>query len=135
MGSSRDPSWTRHLPWIDGLAALTAGCLELALRRPLGDLYGVSTRFVTTIAIFNVAYSVLGLTLGFARRPWLLALLIGANLAWTIVCALLATRAPAGATVFAYAHLLAEGAFVTVLAALETRYRRSILRKNCGNNE
>jgi len=137
MASSdlREPRWARHLPWIDGLAALTAGCLELALRRPIGELYGVSLRFVTTIAFCNVGYSLVGLTLGFARRAWLLALLVAANLAWAVVCVLLAVRAPAGATLFAYTHLLGEGAFVVVLAALETRYRRSILRKNCGNDE
>jgi hypothetical protein len=121
------PRW-RHLPWFDGIAGLVAGCLELALRDPLADLYGVTRGFVTTIAIVNLGYSMFGLTLGpMRRRPaWLLATLIAANLAWAAICVVLAARA-SGVTMFAHAHLLGEGAFVAALAGLEWRYRRAIL--------
>jgi len=122
-----EPRWARHLPWIDGLAALSAGCAVLAARGWLADLYGVSSRLLATIAVINLAYSALGLALGFARRAWLLALLIAANLTWMVVCVVLALRAPAGATAFAYAQFLGEGAFVAALALCELRFHRAIL--------
>lgn len=123
----------RHLPWVDGLAALVAGCIVLALRGPLAELYGVTPGFVTTLAIVNVGYSTLGLTLGpMRRRPaWLLAILIAANFVWAVICSVLAVRA-SGVTVFAYAHFLGEGAFVAALGVLEWRYRQAIIRPSAG---
>lgn len=121
--------WTRKLPWIDGFAALSAGALIFVLRGVLTDFYGLSHRFLTTIALVNVLYSVLGLTLGVLRRrpAWLLDALICANLLWAVACTVFAVRAPVSATVWGYGHLAGEGAFVTALALLEWRYRRSIL--------
>jgi hypothetical protein len=72
---------------------------------------------------------VLGLTLGSLRRrpAWLLGALIAANLAWTVVCVVLAVRAGSGVTVFGHAQILGEGAFVTALALVEWRHRQAIL--------
>jgi hypothetical protein len=121
--------WARSLPLIDGVAALSAGALLLVVRGVLTHLYGVSSQFLTTIAVVNLLYSVLGLTLGMlGRRPaWLLAALICANLGWAAICIVLTTRAPVGMTLWGHAHLVGEGASVAVLAVLELRYRRSIL--------
>jgi uncharacterized membrane protein YcfT len=125
-GASR---WARKLPWIDGFAGLSVGVLMLVLRGLLSDLYGLSYQFVTFVALANTLYSVFGLTLGALRRrpAWLLTALIFANLLWAVACIVFAVRAPASATLWGYGHLAGEGAFVTTLAFLEWRYRRSIL--------
>lgn len=125
-GASR---WTSKLPWIDGFAALSAGALMFVFRGLLTDLYGLSYQFLTTIALVNTLYSVIGLILGVLRRrpAWLLTALISANLLWAAACIVFAARAPGSATFWGYGHLIGEGAFVASLGLLEWRYRRSIL--------
>ena len=125
------PRWTNRLPWIDACAALTAGVLMLLLRGVLSDFYGLSVRFITVIALVNMAYSIPGFTLGRLRpRPrWLLHVLIAANLSWTCICVLLALRAPDTITFWGYGHILGEGAFVATLALFEWRHRRAILAR------
>jgi hypothetical protein len=125
----RASQWAKKLPWIDGLAALTAGVLMFVFRGLLADFYGLSYQFLTIIALVNTLYSAFGLTLGVLRRrpAWLLTALIAANLLWAVACIVFAVRAPATATLWGYGQLLGEGAFVATLAFLEWRYRRSIL--------
>jgi hypothetical protein len=122
-------SWARHLPWFDGLAALTAGLLVLMLRGWLAPLEGFSLEQVTFIGVVNLAYAIPGLTLGAlrARPAWLLYALIAANLGWCVTCLVMAARAWSSASVFGVAQLLGEGLFVTALALCEARYRRVIL--------
>jgi hypothetical protein len=121
--------WARHLPWFDGLAALTAGVVVLSLRSWLAPLEGFSLEQVTFIGVVNLAYAIPGLTLGALRtRPaWLLYALIAANLGWFVACLVMAARAWSSASAFGLAQLLGEGLFVTALALCEARYRRVIL--------
>ena len=82
-------------------------------------LYGLSLDLVTFIGTANVAYALPGLSLTLlrVRPPWLLALLVAANLAWTLVCCVLAV----------HVYILGEGVYVAVLAFLEVRQRRAFL--------
>jgi hypothetical protein len=123
--------WAKKLPWIDGVAALSAGALMFAFRGLLSDFYGLSYQLVTSIALVNMLYSVFGLTLGLLRRrpAWLLTALISANLGWAAACIVFAVRAPASATIWGYGQLVGEGAFVAALALLEWRHRRAILAR------
>lgn len=121
--------WARKLPWIDGVAALLAGVVVLALRGVLTDFYAIPRDMLTFVGVVNVAYSSVGLSLGArTRRPaWHLWLLIGANVAWAIVCIVLVARLGGGASIFGNAHLVGEALFVLVLAVLEWRCRSVIL--------
>ncbi len=119
----------RALPWFDGAAALTAGTAVLLVRGALVELEGLPPHFVTFMGVVNLAYALPGLTLGALRRrpPWLLRLLIVANLVWSVVCVVIANRVWPTASVLGLAHLLGEGLFVAVLALAEARYTREIL--------
>jgi len=119
----------RHLPWIDAGSALTAGVVVLLLRHLLADWYGLPVAFLTVMGAVNLAYAAPGLILGWLRpRPaGLLSVLIAANLAWGVVCAILAAVLLERATVFGLAHLVFEGLYVAGLGALEWRHRRVIL--------
>jgi hypothetical protein len=123
------PNWARKLPWIDGVGALAAGVLVLALRDMLAELYGISHEALTFVGLANVAYSSLGLSLGARQRrpPWHLGLLVAANLTWTVVCSVLLAHLGSDATPFGIVHLTAEGLYVLALAALEWRYRAALL--------
>jgi hypothetical protein len=117
------------LPWIDGGCALLAGVVVLLLRDLLVDFYGLPMALLTTIGVVNILYSGFGLTL-VSRRPRppvVLKALVVANMAWAVVCVVLATQVADRASVFGLAHILGEGVFVTGLAALEWRHRRAIL--------
>lgn len=130
---SAQPRWPGRLPLIDGLAALLAGGVVLALTTWLSDLYSLSPQLVRTLGAINVGDSVLGLTLtalprhAVGSRRRLLLLLIFANVAWVVVCAGLAVRLAADASLFGLLHLVGEGCFVGALAGLEWKYRRQIV--------
>ena len=121
--------WTKRLPLIDGLAALTAGLVILALRDPLSEIYKLPVSLLTTTGAVNVLYSAGGLSFT-ARRSKPQALLfavIVANLFWTCVCLALAIRFRSTASFWGVGHFVGEGAFVAALAALEWKNRHIIL--------
>jgi hypothetical protein len=122
----------RHLPWIDGAAGLIVGIAILALRGVLVDFYGLSPAMLTFIGCANVAYSLIGFTLG-PRRPrpgWHLQLLVIANLAWGTVCIGILLRVHETATPFGLAHVIAEALFVPMLGVIEWRHRAEILAES-----
>lgn len=118
-----------RLLWLDGGAGLSVGVAVLAVRGWLAGLYGWSVAAVTAVGVANVAYATGSLTLALVarrrppRRRWI-DLLIGANLAWTVVCATLIATTAGPARGWGVAHLAAEGAFVAGLALVERRYLR-----------
>jgi hypothetical protein len=124
-------TWPGKLPWIDGCAGLTVGASMLLLQDFLQGFYGLSPQMFQLIAFANVGYAPFGLVLGaLRRRPrGLLYWLIFANFMWSVVCAVLAARVWATASIFGLTHIIAEGVFVSALALLELRYRREILAR------
>jgi hypothetical protein len=77
------------------------------------------------IGIANLIYASYSCTLACrARRPLrLIKLLVGANLAWAVVCLGVAAVLRGQASVFGLAHLVVEAGFVGGLAVAEWRNR------------
>ena len=93
-------TWTRHLPWIDSGAALTAGVAVLLLHDFLVALYALPASHVLFIGVANASYSLGGLTLGVLRTRVTLVALVAANFAWVAVCAVLLIQNHAETIVF-----------------------------------
>jgi hypothetical protein len=119
--------WLPRVLWIDGLAALSAGIVVLALREVLARLYLLPTGLTTIIAIVNLSYSAFSLTLAArprsARPLALVASLAAANGVWACACAFLVIRCWNVASVLGLAHIAFEGVFVSTLATIEWRNR------------
>ena len=128
---SGQAAWARRLPAIDGGGALAVGLLLVAFRTVVAPLYGLPLGLVTFIGAANVAYAVPGLSLTLlgARPAWLLALLVAANLTWTVVCGLLTVQLWRTAGALGLLHIVGEGVYVAALAVLEVRHRRAILNR------
>ena len=84
---------------------------------------------VVAIGAANLAYGAFSLSLALRRRrsPGQIAALVTANAAWAAVCGLAAARLAGTASAFGIAQLVAEGAYVGGLAALEWRHRDRLL--------
>ena len=114
----------------DGAAAAIVGLLVLALHDWLAQLFRFPQALVLTMGIVNLAYASYSGTLAVralgGRPPGRAAinLLIGGNLAWTVVCMITAILTWRTASVFGHAQLVLEGIFVAALAALEHRLVR-----------
>lgn len=120
--------WVRGILWIDGVGALAAGMVMLALRRYFVGLYELPLDLITTIGLVNLAYAAVALTLAARERrrvAWI-AVLALANLAWALVCVLLVLRFHDDATFFGLGHFVLEGAWVATLGTVEWRNRRAL---------
>lgn len=117
-----------NLLWIDGGAGFVVGVVVLLLQPRLVAWYGLPARTLVFVGLANLLYSCYSLSL--AVRPTrplgLIVLLAAANLAWAPVCVTLMTWWQGTATWLGLAHLAGEGAFVTVLACLEWRWRHQL---------
>ena len=120
----------RRILWLDSLGALVVGVLVLALSAPLAELYVLPRALVVTLGVVNVLYGCGSGTLARQAsrgmrpaRRWV-DLLIGANLAWTVVCALLAAAWWSEASAWGLAQLLGEGVYVGGLGLVEWRWVR-----------
>lgn len=120
----------RRILWLDCLGALLAGVLVLGFRERLADLYGLPLALVTAVGVVNLVYGCGSGTLARQAsrgvrpaRRWV-DLLIGANLAWTVVCALLAAAWWSEASAWGLAQLLGEGLYVGGLGLVEWRWVR-----------
>ena len=61
------------------------------------------------------------------QRPmWMLRVLIIANAAWAVLCAVFAARMVGGDSVFAAMHFLSEGIYVGSLASIEWNRREKL---------
>jgi hypothetical protein len=123
------PHLHRKLLWIDCGAALLAGVAVLSLSTWLSQLYAIPRGLVVATGVANLAYGTFSLSLARrARRPRsLIVLLVMANAAWVVVCALAAVLLAGTASAFGLAHLIGEGLFVGGLAALEWNERERLL--------
>lgn len=121
------PLVTRIL-WLDGLAALLAGVFVLVFRPWLAALYSLPLALITFTGAVNIGYSSLGLTLATRTRRSVASVtaLATANGVWACVCAGLALAWWNDASALGVAHLLGEGLFVAVLAAVEWRNRAAL---------
>lgn len=117
------------LLWVDSLAGLTVGIGMLALGRWLSPLYGLPGSLYTIIALANTGYGLYSLSLAVQqRRPRAgIVLLVIANGAWAVLCTVGAVVLWQAVSPFGLAHILAEGAFVGSLAALEWRHRERLI--------
>lgn len=119
---------------IDGAAGSAVGVFTLTFREWLAELYAMPLSLVTLIGFANLAYGSYSGTL--AVRAWYqktpsrraIDLLIAANLAWTVVCAVLVAATYRSASVFGLGHVVLEGLFVAWLALAERRLVRPFAR-------
>ena len=120
------PLRARRILWLDSLGALVVGVLVLALSAPLAELYVLPRALVVTLGVVSCGSGTLARQASRGMRParrWV-DLLIGANLAWTVVCALLAAAWWSEASAWGLAQLLGEGVYVGGLGLVEWRWVR-----------
>jgi hypothetical protein len=109
---------------VDWIGGAIGGVLVLSLRGWLTGLYGLPDGLLVVIGLANVAYSGVSFTLAMSARggrvPFLWAV-AAANMAWAVVCFVLAAVWAGEASPFGLAHLIGEGVFVGGLGVLEWR--------------
>ena len=118
----------RNLLWVDSCAGLLAGVLVLTFSGWLSELYVLPHELVIAMGVANVGYGAFSFSLARrARRPLpLIVLLAAANGTWAVLCFGAALAVADSASAFGLAHLVAEGVFVGVLAALEWSRRERL---------
>ena len=123
------PAPCRRLLWIDCTAGAAVGVAVLALAGWLSALYGLPRPLVVLMGVANLAYASFSFSLAVRRRrPRVLLLaLVGANVAWGLLCVRWAVLHAATATPLGMATLLGEGLFVAGLGLLEWRCRDALL--------
>lgn len=111
----------------DWRAGALVGGLVIAFHVPLTELYALPRALVLTLGWANLAYACGSFTLARLRRgdrvPLLGALAV-ANVAWAVLCGVLAVRWFGEASAFGLAQLAGEALFVGVLGLLEGRAAR-----------
>jgi hypothetical protein len=122
------PAYSRHLLWIDCGAGLSAGALMLTFSSWLSRLYALPWGALLALGAVNILYGSFSCSLAArSHRPLhLIQSLAIANAAWAALCWLFALTLARHASPWGLAHLIAEGAFVGALAALEWRYRDNL---------
>lgn len=120
------------LLWIVCVAALFAGTCVVLFHKLLSHIYVLPEQLVLFIGLVNLAYGAYSLSLLRPGRATIssISLLVVANLGWTLACAALAAWFNSSASWLGIALLVAEGAFVALLALFEWRYRSQIVA--CG---
>lgn len=116
----------RRLLWIDGVVALVAGVVVLVAGGWLSEWYGLPRDLLSIIAVVNLVYALNSISLAMRsiRPEKMILLLVCANLAWAMVCLVLAILYRESATFFGLGHLVLEALFVGGLACLEWRWRK-----------
>lgn len=126
-GPPRTLRWAlrKHLLWVDGTAAGTAGVVVLALSGWLSGLHGLPLEVLLGIGATNLLYASYSISLASraTRSITMIKLLVFGNAGWVVVCLGLAIHFAGTATPFGLGHLLAEALFVGGLAGLEWRER------------
>ena len=123
-------SLLRRLLWVDCTAGAFAGVLVLLLSGPLSRLEGLPRSVLLFTGVVNVLYAAFSFSLA-VRATWpvpLITVLVVANGTWVPVCLGLAATHSGPATVFGFAHLVGEAAFVGGLALPEWRHRHLLFR-------
>jgi hypothetical protein len=118
----------RNILWIDSIAALVAGFAVLGLLGWLSLFYNLPPNLIAAMGVVNLLYGTYSFML--ARRPArarvLINALVIANATWAVFCALIALRFAQVATPFGLAHVVGEGCFVAILAAVEWTQRQRL---------
>ncbi len=131
-GEATPPRLARRGPgllWVDSVGGLLVGTVVVAAPGALSRLYRMPRAAVVGLGVANLAYGAFSGSLALRQRrsPGQIAALVAANAAWAAACGLAAARLAGTASVFGIAHLVAEGAYVGGLAALEWRHRDRLL--------
>jgi hypothetical protein len=119
----------QRLLWIDGIAALTSGCMVLLFTTPLAGFFNLPQQLLRTLAFISLGYAAYSLYLAQRKikpRP-LLKLLVFANCAWVVVCLSVMLFYSNTATCFGSAYFILEALFVVTLAFLEWRQIRLLM--------
>ena len=111
----------RKILWVDCIGAIVTGLTMLAISGWLSGLYVLPLTYVIGHAAVHLTYGSYSFSLAVRKqRPmWMLNLLIFANAAWAVLCAVFAARLAGGDSVFAAIHFLIEGVYVGSLASIE----------------
>jgi hypothetical protein len=113
----------RRLLWFDCTAAAVAGTAMLALAGLLARLLGLPRAMIVFIGLVNLAYGAFSFSL--ARQPTpprgRVKALVVANLSWVGACVAMALYFAGPGSWPGAIYMLAEGAFVGLLATLEAR--------------
>ncbi len=114
----------KSLLWIDCTGGLVVGALVLAFHPWLSVLYGLPVGLVIGMGAANLAYGSYSFSLARrAVRPRaLLRLLVTANIAWAVFCAVAAARLAQEASALGLAQLVLEGVYVGCLGLLEWKH-------------
>lgn len=122
----------RNILWIDSIAALVAGFTVFALLGWLSPLYNLPVSLVGAMGVINLLYGTYSFMLARrAVRPRMfVTALVIANATWALLCALIAMRFADSATGFGLAHVIGEGCFVALLAAVEWTQRERLSTSN-----
>jgi hypothetical protein len=111
----------RSLLWFDCSAAGVVGVTMLAVSGLLAPLFGMPRAVLVATALANLIYGGFSYSLARMAEPprGRVRALVVANFAWTVVCVVLAAVFAGPGSWLGVAYVLAEGAFVGGLAALE----------------
>ncbi len=111
----------QRLLWIDGIAALTSGCMVLLFTPDLSNFFNLPQPLLKTLAFISLGYAAYSLHLAQRKvKPIpLLKLLVFANCAWAVVCLSVMLFYNNTATFYGTAYLILEALFVATLAFLE----------------
>lgn len=119
------PAWRRRLLWIDGGSGAAVGVVGLLAAPVIARWTGLPPGHVLLMAAANVVYGSYALAL--ASRPVrpraLIAVLVGANAVWSVLCMAWLVRFAGDVTALGAASLGGEGLYVGGLAGLEWRAR------------
>ncbi len=111
----------QRLLWIDGIAALTSGCIVLLFTTPLSGFFNLPHQVLQVMAFISLGYAAYSLSLAQRKvKPIsLLKLLVFANGAWVIVCLSVMLFYSYTATFYGIIYLILEALLVATLAFLE----------------
>ena len=120
--------------WIDWIGAAVVGVATISLRDWLSEVGGLPRDVLLTVGLANLAYAAFSLSLSLrpTRSMRLIGILVGANLAWSVVCLGLLLGHWSTVNALAVLHLGGEALYVGVLAMLEWRGRERLARVDSG---
>lgn len=119
------PSSLRLVLWVDGGTGLATLVSQLVGASFLSELYGVPLGLIRGAMVAMLVYLSLIFALLFRRSASLfgLGLLVGGNVAWVAVSLWIALGSELALTDLGRGYVLAQAAFVALLAVLESYLR------------
>lgn len=118
----------QRILWVDCIGAIATGLTMLAISSWLSELYVLPAELIIGHAAVHLLYGTYSFSLAVRKkRPmWMLHILIFANAAWAVLCAVFAARMVGGDSVFAAINFLFEGIYVGSLASIEWNRREKL---------